>query len=81
MELTNMLGQVSLTKMGMTVFEVFMLFMSVVYFIYTVILSRRIKIMNQNLKTSYEKSFVRLSNLHITASVIAVGLFSLSLIF
>lgn len=77
----NIFGQASLTTMGVLVLKIFMLFMSVVYFIYTVILSRRVRIMNQNLKTSYEKSFVRLSMLHILASVVAVALFTLSLIF
>jgi hypothetical protein len=81
MELTNIFGQMSLTKMGVLGLEIFMLFMSVVYFIYAVILSRRVRIMNQNLKTSYDKSFVRLSKIHILASVVAVTMFALSLFY
>lgn len=81
MELNNVFAQVSLTRMGVVGLEIFMLFMSVVYFVYAIVFSRRVKIMNQNLKTSYEKSFVRISSLHILISVVAVALFALSLIF
>lgn len=81
MDYSNIFGQASLTTMGILVLKIFMLFMAVVYFIYTIVLSRRIKIMNQNLKTTYERSFVRLSRLHVIASVVAIALFSLSLIF
>ncbi len=81
MELTNIFGQMSLTKMGVLGLEIFMLFMSIVYFVYAIVFSRRVRIMNQNLKTSYERSFVRLSRFHILASVVTIALFALSLIF
>lgn len=81
MELNSFLEQTTLARIGVVGLETFMLFMAIIYFVYTLVLSRRIKIMNQNLKTSYEKGFVLVSRIHITASVVAIALFALSLIF
>lgn len=81
MELNSFFEQTTLARIGVVGLEVFMLFMAIIYFVYTLVLSRRIRIMNQNLKTSYEKGFVRVSRLHIMASVVAIALFALALIF
>ena len=59
---------------GLTGVRIFIIAVMTIYVIYTVILSRRIKIMNQNLKTPYEKSFIKLSKLHMFASVAATAI-------
>lgn len=81
MEFNSIFEQTTLTRVGIIGLEIFMLFMAVIYFIYTLVLSRRLKIMNQNLKTSYEKSFVGISVFHTIASVVAIALFLFSLIY
>jgi len=60
--------------LGLIGVRIFIIVMMIIYVIYTVILSRRIKIMNQNLKTPYEKSFIKLSKLHIFTSVAATAI-------
>jgi len=60
--------------LGLIGVRIFIIVMMIIYVIYTVILSRRIKIMNQNLKTPYEKSFIKLSKLHMFASVAATAI-------
>jgi hypothetical protein len=57
--------------LGLIGVRIFIIVMMIIYVIYTVILSRRIKIMNQNLKTPYEKSFIKLSKLHVFISIAA----------
>lgn len=80
MELTS-IGQGSLVGVGIIGLKIFVFIMAVLYLIYTLILSRRIRIMNQNLKTSYEKSFLRISRLHILGAIIAIVLAILSIIY
>ena len=60
--------------LGLIGVRIFIIVMMIIYVIYTVILSRRIKIMNQNLKTPYEKSFIKLSKLHVFTSVAATAI-------
>lgn len=80
MELTS-IGQGSLVGVGIIGLKIFVSIMVILYLIYTLILSRRIRIMNQNLKTSYEKSFLRISRLHILGAIIAIVLAILSIIY
>lgn len=60
--------------LGLIGVRIFIIVVMTIYVIYTIILSRRIKIMNQNLKTPYEKSFIKLSKLHMFASVAATAI-------
>jgi len=64
----------NIIDLGLIGVRIFIIVMMIIYVIYTVILSRRIKIMNQNLKTPYEKSFIKLSKLHVFTSVAATAI-------
>jgi len=71
---THNLSFENIVGFGLTGVRIFVIVMMVIYVIYTVILFRRIKIMNQNLKTPYEKSFIKLSKLHVFISVAATAI-------
>jgi hypothetical protein len=64
----------NIIDLGLIGVRIFIIVVMTIYVIYTIILSRRIKIMNQNLKTPYEKSFIKLSKLHMFASVAATAI-------
>ena len=64
----------NIIDLGLIGVRIFIIVMMIIYVIYTVILSRRIKIMNQNLKTPYEKSFIKLPKLHVFTSVAATAI-------
>ncbi|MBW6441740.1 hypothetical protein K0B04_02410 [Patescibacteria group bacterium] len=68
-----------LIKMGVVSGEIFILAIMVIYLVHAFILSRRIKIMNLNLKTPYAKSFSSLSRIHTIATIIIIIITVLSI--
>lgn len=60
--------------------EIVMLGIMVISFIFSFVLSRRIKVMNLNLKTPYSKSFLRTSKIHTVGLLIVILLTLLSII-
>jgi len=81
MELINIFSESAMVQTGITVLKGFMIFISLIYFIYAITFSRRIKIMNKNLKTGYEKTFNGMSKFHIFLSLVSIILFLLSIIY
>ncbi len=81
MELNSLFSESMMVQTGITIMKGFMLLISLIYLTYAVVFSRRIKIMNQNLKTGYEKGFNRLSKFHIFLSLVSTILFILSIIY
>ncbi len=75
----NNLQSEQLIKVGAVVGEAIILAIMVIYFIFAFILSRRIRVMNLNLKTPYEKSFITIARIHTFASLIAVIITLLSI--
>lgn len=81
MELNNIFNGLTMVQTGITILKAFMIFISLIYFIYAITFSRRVKIMNQNLKTGYEKGFTGMSKLHVLLSFISIIFFLLSAIY
>ncbi|HOD01381.1 MAG TPA: hypothetical protein PKH50_01530 [bacterium] len=69
----------NLIGFGVTGIKIFIIIMMGIYLIYALTLSRRLKIMNQNLETPYKKNFIRLSRLHIIASIATIIITVLSI--
>jgi hypothetical protein len=59
--------------------EIVVLGIMVIYVIFSFVLTRRIKIMNLNLKTPYSKSFVVISKIHTIALIVVILLTLLSI--
>lgn len=81
MELNNIFNESTMVQTGILILKAFMLFISLIYLIYTITFSRRVKIMNQNLKTGYESVFTGLSKFHIFLSLISIIFFLISIIY
>lgn len=81
MEINNIFNEAIMAQTGITIIKGSVLFISLVYFIYAVTFSRRVKIMNKNLKTGYEKSFTKISRFHIFLSFLSVVFFLLSIVY
>lgn len=69
----------NLVKIGAVTGEIVILGIMVVYFLFSFILTRRIKVMNLNLKTPHAKSFITIARIHSLASLITIILTLLSI--
>lgn len=79
MELINLTDMKKLIFIAVGGVEVFVLIIAAIYLVFSFVLTRRIRIMNLNLKTPYSKGFILLSWLHTLASFVAVLLVLASL--
>ena len=71
MELNNLMEREKLIDTGIGGVELFTLVIILIYFVFSFVLTRRIRIMNLNLKTPYSKGFIVLSWIHTLASLAA----------
>ena len=68
-----------LIKISVIGIQVFVVAIMIIYMIFAFVMTRRVKIMNQNLKTSYARVFNDLSKIHFIASIVVVIISLLSI--
>jgi len=71
MDLNNNFDKLQMVNIGAVALQVFALLIMAVYLIFSFVLTRRIRIMNLNLKTPYSKGFIVISWMHSLASLVA----------
>lgn len=79
MDLSSNLNKLQIVDMGVGAVQIFVLLVMAVYLIFSFVLTRRIRIMNLNLKTPYSKGFIAISWMHSLASLVAFLITLLSL--
>jgi hypothetical protein len=75
----NKLEMSTVIKFGAITGEIFIIAIMVIFLIFSFILTRRIKVMNLNLKTPYAKVFEKISKIHTLATLIVIILSLLAL--
>jgi hypothetical protein len=73
------LQSIEIIKTVATIGEIIVLAIMVIYVIFSFVLTRRIKVMNLNLKTPYSKGFITVSKIHTIALIVIVILTLLSI--
>lgn len=79
MDLSSNLDKLQIIDIGTLAIQIFVLLVIAIYLIFSFVLTRRIRIMNLNLKTPYSKGFIVISWMHSLASLIAFLVTLLSL--
>jgi len=75
----NTLQTLKIVKFGAIAGEIILITIMLIYLVFAFILTRRINVMNLNLKTPYGKTFEKVSRLHTFATLIVIILSLLSL--
>ena len=71
MDLSSNLDKLQIIDIGTLAIQIFVLLVIAIYLIFSFVLTRRIRIMNLNLKTPYSKGFIVISWMHSLASLVA----------
>ena len=69
MDLNSNLNKMQIADMGVSAIQILSLLVMAIYLIFSFVLTRRIRIMNLNLKTPYSKGFIAISWMHSLASL------------
>jgi len=79
MDLSSNIDKFQIIDKGTLALQIFTLLVITIYLIFSFVLTRRIRIMNLNLKTPYSKGFIAIAWMHSIASLIAFLITLLSL--